>query len=169
MITRVTIVGTVVMIDYCSQTKKDEDGDYNFNEFYYQTAGFLDFEDGGLFVNDDQETDLIKKKGKYIKTKEHFTKLFAADGEHPLPVEMHWRCYYANNVSYSIEHEGEFDIKKLQLVKSDYELSEFPYLIIADYILYDGKQFECDVQTYDLCPEEKMYDECVVDYDLPYM
>jgi len=163
MQTKITLKGTLVMIDYCSQSKKDEDGDFNFNEFYYQTAGFLDWEDGGLFVNDDTYNDLMKQKGKYVKTKEHFHNLFKEDGEHPLPVELHTRSYRFTEADYIIEHEDEFDIKKVQLVKSDYEISCFPYLIIADYILYDGKKVDVECELYDICPEEKMHDTIEVD------
>ena len=118
MQTKITLKGTLVMIDYCSQSKKDEDGDFNFNEFYYQTAGFLDWEDGGLFVNDDTDNDLMKQKGKYVKTKEHFHHLFREDGEHPLPVELHTRHYRCIEADYIIEHEDEFDTgQKIALIR----------------------------------------------------
>lgn len=161
-------MGTLVMIDYCSQSLMNEDND-DFLLNYCQTAGFLDWEDGGLFVNDDMENDLMKKKGKYVKTKEHFTSLFRKDGQHPLPVTLHTRSYSCVEAEYIIEHEDEFDIKKVQLVKSDYELDEFPYLIIADYILYDGKQIDVECELYDICPEEKLHNTIEVDYDLPYV
>lgn len=168
MNTKVTLKGRLVMIDYCSESLMLESED-DFLMNYYQTAGFLDWEDGGLFVNDDRENDLMKKKGKYVKTKEHFTNLFREDGPHPLPVVIHCRSYRCAEAEYIIEHEDEFDIKKVQLVKSDYELSEFPYLIIADYILYDGKQVIPESDFYELCPEEKCYDEFTVDYHLPFV
>jgi hypothetical protein len=65
-----------------------------------------------------------------------------------------------------LEDDEEFDPKKLQLVKSDYEVSFLPYGIITDYIIYDGKRidyidfFECDEKY----PESFIYDE-----DIPYV
>ena len=162
MQTKITLKGTLVMIDYCSESLMLESED-SFLDNYYQTAGFLDWEDGGLFVNDDDENDLMKQKGKYVKTKEHFHELFKEDGEHPLPVILHTRHYRFVEADYIIEHEDEFDIKKVQLVKSDYEIECFPYLIIADYILYDGKKVDVEGDLYDLCPEEKMYNTIEVD------
>lgn len=162
MKTKITLSGTLVMIDYCSHSLMLESDDQFFDN-YYQTAGFYDWEDGGLFVNDDTDNDLMKQKGKYVKTKEHFHHLFREDGYHPLPVTLHTRLYRYTDADYIIEHEDEFDIKKVQLVKSDYEIQEFPYLIIADYILYDGKRVDVESELYDLCPEEKIYNTVEVD------
>lgn len=139
----------------------ESDDDFIMN--YCQTAGFLNWEDGGLFVNDDRDNDLMKQKGKYVKTKEHFHELFKENGEHPLPVTLHARSYRHVESEYIIEHEDEFDIKKVQLVKSDYEIEAFPYLIIADYILYDGKRVDVECELYDIWVEEKIYDTIEVD------
>ena len=48
-----------------------------------------------------------------------------------------------------LEDDEEFDITKLQLVKSDYEHELFPYFIIADYIIYDGKEIGADAELWD--------------------
>ncbi len=97
-------------------------------EHYYQTVGFRDYEDGGMFIDDGDE-DMMKKKGKYVKTNEHFHHLFSEEGDHPLPVVCHVRDYRMCGAEYTIELEDdeEFDIKKVQLVKSEYELAEEPY------------------------------------------
>ncbi len=151
MKTKVKILCDLLVVDYCSK-------ELDFLDNYYMFFGMENIT--ALYANDDEENNLIKEKGKYIKTKDHLHKLF--NGDDPvgnLPVECHSRMYYEQEIEYVIEHDGEFDIKKLQLVKSDYECPEFPYLIIADYIMYDGKEIqECsDLCDYDV--ESKCYNE----------
>lgn len=160
---KVTIKGQVLAMDYCSTKWYDEEEDNTFLDHFYITCGWESFE--GLYVDDDFENDLIKQKGKYIKTKEFFHDLFSEEGDHPLPVECHTRSYYDIEVEYIIklQDDEEFDIKKLQLVKSDYECPEFPYFIIADYILYDGKEIRADEDLFELCPDEKCYDTFTID------
>ena len=51
---------------------------------------------------------------------------------------------YEYNYEIELEDDEEFDPKKLQLVKSDYEVSFLPYGIIVDYIMYDGKKIPWD-------------------------
>lgn len=156
MKTIIKITGDIQVIDYASESLlKEED----FNSVYYMIFHWEKLD--SLTVNDSEE-NLIKKKGKYEKTKEYLHKLFNEDGEHPLPVVCHTRTYYNQEITYTIEHEDEFDIKKLQLVKSDYECQEYPYLIIGEYILYDGKKFKVEDAAYDYCPEEKMYNEFTI-------
>ena len=113
-----------------------------------------------LTVNDNEE-NLIKRKGKYVKTKEFFHELMGPESDQPLPVDMHTRTYGYIEIEYNIELEDdeEFDIKKVQLLKSlEFDTTELPYFIVVDYILYDGKKIYAD-DIPDLCPEEKCYDE----------
>lgn len=155
---KIKITGDIIALDYCTQDLP-EDEDFYGN--YYLTCGWNTVT--GLYVND-SEDNVVKQKGKYVKTKKFFHHLFRKDGDHPLPVECHTRVYCEQEVEYNIriEDDEEFDIKKVQLVKSDYECDEFPYFIVADYILYDGKEIHTD-ETDDYCPEEKCHDEFVID------
>lgn len=160
----ITIEGDLIAVDYCA-TKRYEEGE-EFNDVYYVTYGWDKVNemrvDGVEGI--DNEENVVKKKGKYVKTREFFHDLFSEEGEHPLPVEIHDRYYYGVQASYILQlpDDEEFDIKKVQLVKSDYEVELYPYFIIANYILYDGKK----VETWDLddyCPEEKCYNEFTID------
>ena len=157
---KITIKGDIIALDYCSTTLYDEDTD--FNCCYYLICAWNKLDE--MWINGNTEENIIKKKGKYVKTKEYFHDLFRADGDHPLPVECHTRFYYKQEISYMIELEDneEFDIKKVQLVKSDYECEAFPYWIIADYILYDGNKIYTD-ETQDYCPEEKCHSDFIID------
>lgn len=157
---KITIKGDLLALDYCSTTLYDDEND--FNDRYYLCCGWDKLE--AMWIDDNEEENVIKKKGKYVKTKEYFHDLFSADGDNPLPVECHTRVYYDQEISYTIklEDDEEFDIKKLQLVKSDYECQAFPYWIIADYLLYDGNKIYTD-ETSDYCPEEKMYNEFMIE------
>lgn len=155
---KIKITGDIIALDYCAQDLP-EDEDFYGN--YYLVCGWNTVT--GLYV-DDSEDNAVKQKGKYVKTKEFFHDLFRVDGDQPLPVECHTRVYNEQEINYiiEIEDDDEFDIKKVQLVKSDYECDEFPYFIVADYILYDGKEIHTD-ETDDYCPEEKCHDEFVID------
>lgn len=158
---KVTIKGDIIALDYCSTTLYDEDEDFFGN--YYLCCGWDKLTE--MWIDDDEEENVIKQKGKYIKTKDFFHDLFREDGDHPLPVECHTRVYYNQEISYIIELEDdeEFDIKKVQLVKSlETSTDTIPFWIIADYILYDGKEIDTD-ETDDYCPEEKLYDTFIID------
>lgn len=165
---KVRITGTLVIVDYCSQKVISESEDFTSN--YYITGGWDSVD--SLYVNDNEEENLVKKKGKYVKTREYFHDLFKVDGEHPLPVEIHYKHYEDQELEYVImlEDDEEFDIKKVQLVKSDYEIELFPYFILCDHILYDGKEIQSndDYNAWgNYCPEDKMYNEATV-YDFCY-
>lgn len=142
---RIEIKCDIICMEYCSQKVMDEaedDGFSKFNSYFYATYGMDNIV--ALTVNNGE--NLVKKKGKYIKTKEFFHNLWSDESDHPLPVEVHTRTFSGDYPQYEIELEDdeEFDIKKLQLVKSDYEFDQCPYWIIADYIMYDGRQInEC--------------------------
>lgn len=135
----------IICMEYCSQKVMDEAEDDGFDKFFsyfFATYGMDNIV--ALTVNNGE--NLVKKKGKYIKTKEFFHDLWSDESDHPLPVEVHTKTFSSYNPQYEIELEDdeEFDIKKLQLVKSDYEFDQYPYWIIADYIMYDGRQiYEC--------------------------
>lgn len=164
---KITITGDVIAVDYCSQSLYNEDTD--FNDAYYLVTGWDKIT--GMYIDVPDDTykfdnleNVVKNKGKYSKTMEFFHKLFGEESDHPLPVDVHTRTYYNQWADYIIELEDdeEFDIKKVQLVKSDYEVELFPYFIAAGYILYDGKEIYTN-DTDEYCPEEKMHDEYVIE------
>lgn len=173
---KITVVCEILCLEYCSQyvmkkyiAEEDPDADMDdaFANCYYATYGMENIE--ALYVNDNEEENLIKKKGKYVKTKEFFHDLWSENSEHPLPIELHARIMPKMELEYNIklEDDEEFDIKKVQFVKSDYEFDICPYFIIADHILYDGKEigeygYLCDVgiegRSCDKFVVESLYD-----------
>lgn len=159
---KIYITGDILAVDYCTQIAE-------FEENYYLTCGWNTVT--GLYVNPKNEWDLeneenvVKKKGKYVKNNQFFHGMMGDGTDHPLPVELHTRVYYNQFACYvlELEDEEEFDIKKVQLEKSmEFETDIIPYFIVAEYILYDGKKIDTE-DTLDYCPEDKIYDEYVVE------
>ena len=73
---------------------------------------------------------------------------------------------YTYEVQYEIEVTGDFDPKKLQLIKSDYEFNGMPYFILAEDIMYDGVKYHISQDSYDTIDESYDYnngDEYEVD------
>lgn len=141
---KITIEGTMLMCEYASFAGVLMNEEYDFDSTYYSTNGWEKLE--ALYVNDDRSENLIKKKGKYIKAYDYFHDLFSEEGDHPLPVEVHLSDSPDGGgeiigLDYIIELEDdeEFDIKKVQLIKSDYEIECCPYFILAEKIKYNGK------------------------------
>ena len=167
---KIRIKGDLVIVDYCSQKVIEEnikngeavDEESAFVCSYYVIGAWDKLE--ALYVDDNEEENLIKKKGKYIKTRNYFHDLFKEDGEHPMPIKVHYRNYSDVSLDYIIELEDDedFDIKKVQLVKSDYEVELFPYFIVCEKIMYDGREVGNDYLL-DYCPEDKLYNEDVID------
>lgn len=171
---KIRIKGDLVIVDYCSRdvikrVLDDEDCDTPAEAFscnYYVTGAWDKVEE--LYVDDNEEENLVKKKGKYEKTRTFFHELFSEEGEHPLPVDVHFRYYYGQELEYVIrlKDDEEFDLKKVQLIKSDYEVELFPYFILCEKILYDGKDVPANPEFNDwaeYCPEEKMRNEGTID------
>ena len=155
------------MCEYASQKNYNEDED--FYSTYFVTHGWDTVT--GMFIDDDMENNVVKKKGKYIKVVDYFHTLFDDSGDHPLPVEVHLRSSHGpDEFSYIIELEDneEFDIKKVQIVKSDYEIECCPYFIISHYIMYDGKKVDLCEEDLDClydgyCIEGRFCSEYVID------
>lgn len=89
----------------------------------------------------DDEIDITKQKGKYIKDKSWIKDHCLLTDEPP---------YYFRIMEDTFEFEYNFDLdvedfdpKKLQLIKSDYELPFLPYGIVTDAIFYDGEGIDC--------------------------
>lgn len=171
---KIRIKGDLVIVNYCSKKMMQEliDGEEYTDEYdvfscnYYVTGAWDKVE--ALYVDDDEDNNLIIQKGKYVKTKEYFHDLFSEDGDHPLPVEVHFRYYYSQELEYVIklEDDEEFDLKKVQLIKSDYEVQLFPYFILCSKILYDGKEVLANEEFNDwteYCPDEKTYNTAIID------
>jgi len=74
--------------------------------------------------------------------------------------------YIRDGELHTWDDDEEFDIKKVQLIKEDYTCAEFPYFILCEKILYDGKDVlsndEFNAWT-EYCPEEKMYNTAIID------
>lgn len=88
-------------------------------------------------VDDDGAVDITKKKGKYLLVNNFFSKsrrLIA-----PFYVNEINYCEQVNTFEVQLEDDEEFDPKKLQLIKSDYELSFIPFGIVSDGIVYNDK------------------------------
>ena len=149
---KITICGDVLAVDYCSQI-------YEFDEDYNLICSWSKID--ALTVNDGEE-NLVKEKGKYITTRTYLHDLFSRiEPPHPFPLTVHTRTYYNQRVEYTIQlnDDEEFDIKKLQLIKTlEFDTQDFGFFIFADFIMYDGNQIDTyDTECY--CPEEKMYNE----------
>lgn len=149
---KITITGDILACDYCSQL-------YEFDEDYNLICSWSKIT--SLTV-DDGEENLVKQKGKYITTKTYLHDMFSnIDPPHPFPLTFHTRTYYNQEIDYTIylQDDEEFDIKKLQLMKTvEFDTQDFGYFIFADFIMYKGEEFETS-NTDVYCPEEKMYDE----------
>jgi hypothetical protein len=160
-------VGLEEIESYNSINGLEEDGlvDGDLHEY------FAYLEDLKVFVIDknNNETDITKGKGKYVNSKNFYSKPFIPkDGGVANAVAI--LAGRGNNVTYytiELNDDEEFDPKKLQLVKSDYEFKFLPYGIVSECIMYDGKEIRTD-------DYEGWYDidiECfdIVNYKLPYV
>ena len=157
---KITIEGTIQICEYASTEKE-------FYDTFYMTLGWYTVD--ALYVNDDENENLIKKKGKYVKVGDYFHDLFSEEGDHPLPVEVHLReTHGSDRFSYiiNLEDNEDFDIKKVQLVKSNNEIECCPYFILARHILYDGKEIVVNEEDEYLCTgiDGRYYSEYVIDY-----
>lgn len=154
---QVQIQGEILVVEYSSKQYED------FYDNYYMTLGWNRID--SITVGD---VDITKKKGKYIKTKKYFHDLFAEDGTHPLPVEVHARTFdNGDTFTYMIKLDDneEFDPKLFQLVKSDYEFDGMPYFILVEYVMYNGKEIQVYEQDdyVDYGIEGRYCDEWTVD------
>ena len=157
---KITIEGTIQICEYAST--RDE-----FYDTFYMTLGWHTVD--ALYVNDDEDNNLVKRKGKYVKVGDYFHDLFSEEGCHPLPVEVHLReTHGGDRFSYivQLEDDEDFDIKKVQLVKSEREIECCPYFILAHHILYDGKEVIVNEEDEYLCTgiDGRYCSEYVIDY-----
>lgn len=115
--------------------------DYDYSDDYYE----LPFIIKGVVVLADGE-DITKKKGKYL-TSRYVHDLVAKDGATITSASI---CDYSKDfvAEFDIPVE-DFDPKKLQLIKSDYEFAGMPYGILASTVVYDGKEYDTDSELLD--------------------
>ena len=115
-------------------------------------------------VVDGEEIDIQKTKGKYIKSKSVL--------KERLGIQDNEKLWFGEledddvDVEYEIElqDDEEFDPKKLQFVKSDYELDFLPFAIIVEWIVYDGKKYYTeDTDNW----QDDVREVRIVDYNLP--
>lgn len=99
------------------------------------------------YIGESEWEDITKKKGKYVKGKIIREQIKDELGDEIL-LDIARHCDF--EYEFEIEHEGEFNPKLVQLIKSDYEFEDFPYAIIADKILYDGKEINTTTEEDDL-------------------
>lgn len=89
------------------------------------------------YVGDCEWEDITKKKGKYVKGKIIHEQIKDELGDEIL---LDFSGEQDFEYEFEIEHEGEFNPKLIQLLKSDYEFEDIPYAILGNVILYDGQR-----------------------------
>ena len=157
----ITIEGIITMCEYCSWSKDDQheemyyslygdDGSYRlFDDYCNMFNGWLGLQ--AIYV----QIDFYKDKKNYVDeilghcytVNDYFHKLFAPDSDHPLPIDLHIaRTIDDEKLRYIIELEDdeEFDIKKVQLVYSYNEIAPLKDFILAEKIMYDGREISVE-------------------------
>ena len=89
----------------------------------------------------DGAVDITKKKGKYLLLNDLFKESYKLVS--PFYGIQINNCDIAECFMIELQDDEEFDPKKLQLVKSDYEVEFLPFGISAQEIVYDGKVISC--------------------------
>lgn len=107
----------------------------------------------------DDGIDITKSKGKYVLAKNYFSHIIGRTT--PFYCMNTNYCQIEEVFKIDLNDDEEFDSKKLQLIKSDYEVSFLPYAIVSTHIIYDGKMYKAyDPQGYDTRNNEQtIYDE----------
>lgn len=123
---------------------------------------YEDYESAETDYDNELGLDLTKMKGKYIKTKTYFE-----DNGFKSPFMYGRNGFEQFEFIYEIELEdGEvFDPKKLQLIKTDYELEFYPYAITTK-IKY-GERFYTYLNA-EIHDNVDYYLDEVYDGDQPY-
>lgn len=88
-------------------------------------------------VDDEGAVDITKKKGKYLLVNNFFSKCRRLIA--PFYVDQVNYCEQVNSFEIKLEDDEEFDPKKLQLIKSDYELQFLPFGIVSNGVVYNDK------------------------------
>lgn len=139
--------GSNVKICYYENLNDIEDG------FYDDCSDFnVIFNNISVLANGQEIT---KSKGKYVNCYPFSEEVVNRFKLEPTSEHIVFRMADVDDWEFDFEFElpigpKDFDPKKLQLIKSDYECREIPYAILADAILYDGKLYWTD-DDYDYC------------------
>ena len=88
-------------------------------------------------IDDDGAVDVTSKKGKYLLVNNFFSKCRRLIA--PFYVDQVNYCEQVNSFEIKLEDDEEFDPKKLQLIKSDYELQFLPFGIVSNGVVYNDK------------------------------
>jgi len=156
----VVIKGTVTILYYCSKEILDADDDDFWGNYYRKDVYMTDNDrvviynvpDGADNVMDYYDEDI------YFGTTtddEYFHELFSEDCGHPLPVQIrlqhidNWETWF----KIELNDDEEFDQDKVELVL-DYEIEDLDGVILADYILYDGKKIARTSESPDVYREK---------------
>lgn len=93
-------------------------------------------------LDDEGAIDITKKKGEYILTNNYFSGV--CELKAPFYYTQRNFCEIYETFSIELQDDEEFDPKKFQLIKSDYELDFLPFAIAARMAMYDGKSIFAD-------------------------
>lgn len=93
-------------------------------------------------LDDEGAIDITKKKGKYVLTSNYFSGVYGLNA--PFYYTQRNFCEIYETFSIELQDDEEFDPKKFQLIKSDYELDFLPFAIAARMAMYDGKSIFAD-------------------------
>lgn len=88
-------------------------------------------------IDDEGAVDITKKKGKYLLINDLFSERCKLKS--PFYVDQTNYCNIMESFMIELEDDEEFDPKKLQLIKSDYEVQFLPFGISVYAVVYDGK------------------------------
>ena len=151
----ITIEGIITICEYCSWSKYKK---YDLG-LYDEDAAQIVFDDECNMVNgwsglkgvyvqidfDKNNRNLINEIGKPYTVRNYFHKLFSSNGNHPLPIDLRvGRTIDWEKLMYclEIEDDEEFDIKKIQLIYSYNEIEPLKDFVLAEKIMYDGKEID---------------------------
>lgn len=115
-------------------------------------------------LDDEGAIDITKKKGKYVLTKNYFSGVCGLNA--PFYYSERNYCEIYETFSIELQDDEEFDPKKFQLIKSDYELDFLPFAILSTMAMYDGKVILADPS--DGYRDKGDYDSGIYNEDQPY-
>lgn len=163
----VVIKGPLLIFEYCSKSHIDKGK--SFHDCYYATYSWGNGWDIASIVVKGANGEKKKKtfNEKMLKLCPTFRELFKEDGPHPLPVKARARVEENATVIYEIKLKDgeEFDMNKLKLPVSIAEIAALKRGIIADYILYDGKEFTANAEIIEYSVED-LYHSAEMEMDI---
>lgn len=97
---------------------------------------------GNGHVESKANKDITRMKGKYALANNYFSDILGF--KTPFYFHRSNTCEIIECYRIHLKDDEEFDPKKLQLIKTDRELSYIPSGIITSHIMYDGKMYGTD-------------------------